>query len=226
MSDTFFLSPLDWLALGVLLISLLVGYMRGFLTEAVSAASWVCAFFAARSLGPTLAQLLPLQAHSPGLGLLAGMAIVFVLVVFLGGFVAWLLSRAAEAAGLRIANRGLGALFGGLRALAIVVMLVWLGGQTALGKTEGWRQSFSLQVASGFLPLLPETWAQAPGAQQISDWLRQAVQPPAASPAALPVVSPDSLPALSPSLDPLPAPLPEPAQAAAPIAPAEVIPER
>ena len=226
MSDTFFLSPLDWLALGVLLISLLVGYMRGFLTEAVSAASWVCAFFAARSLGPTLAQLLPLQAHSPGLGLLAGMAIVFVLVVFLGGFVARLVSRAATAAGLRMADRSLGALFGGLRALVIVVALVWLGGQTALGKTRGWRQSFSLQVASELLLMLPETWAQAPGAQQISDWLRQAVQPPASSSAALPVVSPDSLPALSPSLDPLPAPLPEPAQAAAPIAPAEVIPER
>ena len=208
MSDTFFLSPLDWLALGVLVISLLLGYLRGFLIEAVSVASWVCAFCAARAFGAEVAQLLPLQTRTPGVGLLAGMATVFVAVVFLGGFVARLVSRAATAAGLRMADRSLGALFGGLRALVIVVALVWLGGQTALGKTRGWRQSFSLQVASELLLMLPQEWVEAPGAQQFSDWFRQTARPPADWPAALPAST------VAPALD-------SASDAAAPLAPAQ-----
>ena len=126
MSAEIFPTPLDWVALAVLLVSLLAGFMRGFLIEAIALCGWVGGFFLARAFAADVAAWLPMENSLPGVRLAAGFALIYVLAVFAGGFVAWMVSRGAEAVGLRAVDRGLGAVFGVCRALLIVVLMVWL----------------------------------------------------------------------------------------------------
>lgn len=217
MSAEIFPTPLDWVALAVLLVSLLAGFMRGFLIEAIALCGWVGGFFLARAFAADVAAWLPMENSLPGVRLAAGFALIYVLAVFAGGFVAWMVSRGAEAVGLRAVDRGLGAVFGVCRALLIVVLMVWLCGATPLARKPWWPHSWSLRVASGFVPLLPKEPPSLPPADAWAALLHD--------PSLLGGGAPASVPA-HPASAPPPDVAPPPAQAApeapaAPIAPAE-----
>ncbi len=196
------LTPLDWITLGVLLVSMLVGFFRGFLMEALSLCGWVGGFFVARAFADQAAALLPLENALPGVRLAAGFALVFAAVVFACSFTAWMVSRAAESVGLRAADRGLGMVFGFARAAVVMVLLVWLGNATSLSKKDWWPHSFSWQLASGFLPLLPQNAPLFPSTRQVSALLEDPYA--ALDAAAAPVSSVASASPVSPASSALP----------------------
>lgn len=221
MSAEIFPTPLDWVALAVLLVSLLAGFMRGFLIEAIALCGWVGGFFLARAFAADVAAWLPMENSLPGVRLAAGFALIYVLAVFAGGFVAWMVSRGAEAVGLRAVDRGLGAVFGVCRALLIVVLMVWLCGATPLARKPWWPHSWSLRVASGFVPLLPKEPPSLPPADAWAALLHDPSLLGGGAPASVP-----AHPAAAAPAAPQAASAPPPAQAApeapaAPIAPAE-----
>ena len=72
MSAEIFPTPLDWVALAVLLVSLLAGFMRGFLIEAIALCGWVGGFFLARAFAADVAAWLPMENSLPGVRLAAG----------------------------------------------------------------------------------------------------------------------------------------------------------
>ena len=79
MSAEIFPTPLDWVALAVLLVSLLAGFMRGFLIEAIALCGWVGGFFLARAFAADVAAWLPMENSLPGVRLAAGFALIYVL---------------------------------------------------------------------------------------------------------------------------------------------------
>lgn len=147
-------APLDWIALALLLASLLMGAWRGLLYEAISLAGWVLAFFAAGLLGQALGEALPMGDAPAFARQAAGMALVFIGVVFGAGFIAWLVRRLASAVGLRPADRVLGALFGALRGLALLLAAVALARLTPLHTAPWWQAATSVQWLTQALPLL------------------------------------------------------------------------
>ena len=159
--------------------------------------------------------------------LAAGFALIYVLAVFAGGFVAWMVSRGAEAVGLRAVDRGLGAVFGVCRALLIVVLMVWLCGATPLARKPWWPHSWSLRVASGFVPLLPKEPPSLPPADAWAALLHDPSLLGGGAPASVPAHPAAAAPAAPQAASaPPPDVAPPPAQAApeapaAPIAPAE-----
>ena len=227
MSAEIFPTPLDWVALAVLLVSLLAGFMRGFLIEAIALCGWVGGFFLARAFAADVAAWLPMENSLPGVRLAAGFALIYVLAVFAGGFVAWMVSRGAEAVGLRAVDRGLGAVFGVCRALLIVVLMVWLCGATPLARKPWWPHSWSLRVASGFVPLLPKEPPSLPPADAWAALLHDPSLLGGGAPASVPAHPAAAAPAAPQAASaPPPDVAPPPAQAApvapaAPIAPAE-----
>ena len=213
MTADVFPTPLDWAALAALLVSLLAGVARGFLYEAIALCGWVGGFFLARDFASDTAAWLPLDGYLPGVQLAAGFALVYVVAVFTGGFTAWLVSRGAESVGLRAVDRGLGAVFGVCRAMAFVVLMVWLCSATSLVRKPWWPHSLSLQLASGFMPLLPKKPPSPPKPEEMAALLQdpqgalqgaapkdeKSAQPaPEAGPLASPA-SPAAFPAASPA---------------------------
>ncbi len=136
------MTAVDWLAAGIVAVSCLAGLMRGFVREAASLAAWVLAFFAAKLLAPQFAPLVPGLESEP-LRYAAAIVAVFVFVLVLVGLGAVALSGMVRWAGLGTYDRFFGLMFGGLRAVLVLLLLTLLAGLTSLPKTEPWRDSVS-----------------------------------------------------------------------------------
>ena len=113
---------LDWIFLVVLALSLLIGAWRGLVYEVLSLGTWVAAFFLAQWFAPVAAQWLPMAGATETIQYAAGFVVVFIIAMFAGSLVTWLISRLFQVAGLRPADRVLGAIFGALRG---VVLMLW-----------------------------------------------------------------------------------------------------
>jgi len=133
----------DWLIVAVVLVSGLISIWRGFVREAVSLATWLLAFWVALFFGPKLMVLMPDALESPTVRWLAAVIALFMATLLVGGLANFLISTLVEKTGLTGTDRALGVVFGILRGVIIVAVMVLLMGETAL-KGEGWWQESRL----------------------------------------------------------------------------------
>ncbi|TSE21442.1 Colicin V production protein [Tepidimonas alkaliphilus] len=145
--------------LGLLLVmsaSVLIGGWRGLLFEAVSLMGWVAAFVVAQHAALPIGQALPLEGWGEPLRYAVGFALAFVAVALAAGWLAWLLRRGAMALGLRPADRALGALFGALRGVVLLLGLTLLVWQTPWAQSTPWRASVGVRwLEQGLQALRP-----------------------------------------------------------------------
>jgi len=149
----------DATMLGVLLVSVIGGVLRGFVFELLSLAGWLAAWFAAQWLAPVAAPYLPIGAPGSALNLGAAFAIVFVVALIAWAIAARLIRLLLHATPLSIPDRGLGALFGLLRGVVLLLAVAAVVGLTPAGKSSAWQQSRGAGMLSalldGLMPLLP-----------------------------------------------------------------------
>ena len=154
------MSIFDYAVLSILLISIIVSVLRGLVREILSLFGWVAAFVVASLFASEAAAGLPSVIGLPILRF-----IVAFLLLLLGGalvmaLVNWGILRAIAAAGLDLADRGLGGLFGLARGLVIIVALVMVGGMTRLPHMELWKNALLSPLAetavNTLLPFLPD----------------------------------------------------------------------
>lgn len=153
------MATLDLVFGSVLLLSLLLGAWRGLVYELLSALSWIAAFFLAQWLAPELARLLPPAWGGETLRYVGAFALLFVLSVFVGGLVAKLLKTLFAAAGLQPVDRALGAAFGALRGVVLLLAATLVIGMTPLQSSHWWRESafagLTTATLRGLAPMLP-----------------------------------------------------------------------
>ena len=158
------MTALDLILAAVLGVSLLLGAWRGLVYEVLSLLGWVVSFYLAQWLAPQVAQLLPLESTTEGVRYAAGFVLVFIAALFVAGLLAALLKRLVEAAGLRPVDRTLGAAFGVLRGMVLLLAATLVMNVMALKSSPWWQESkgASLLTATleGLKPLLPEQIAK------------------------------------------------------------------
>jgi len=157
-------TAIDWLALAVVVVSLLLGAWRGLLYEVLALAGWVLAFVAARWAAAPVGQWLPMGESPEPLRHAVGFVLVFVATAFACGLLAALARRASRALGVRPVDRSFGALFGLLRG-ALLLLLVAVAVRLAAWHQEPWWiESVSarwLELALLQLhPFLPESFSK------------------------------------------------------------------
>jgi membrane protein required for colicin V production len=154
----------DWALLGVLLLSVLLGLWRGLMYEVLSLAGWVLAFILAQAFANDVAAWLPMDGLSSALKLAVAFVLVFVLVAFAGGLVAWLVQKLVATVGLRPVDRVLGGAFGLARALVMLLGLAVVVSVMQMQQAAWWRTSSAAGMLSATLleirPLLPEPVAR------------------------------------------------------------------
>ena len=154
----------DWVLLLVLLLSMLVGVWRGLVFEVLSVLGWVAAFFAAQWLAPSVAAMLPMATASPSMRFAAAFVLTFVAAVFAAGLLAALMRKLVSAAGLRPADRALGALFGLVRGVILLLAVTVAIDMTPLKASDWWQESQGAPVLSavlnGLKPILPLQFAR------------------------------------------------------------------
>lgn len=153
----------DYGVLGVLGLSLVLGALRGLMREMVSLAGWIAAFMLATGFSGIVAAQMP-ESLGPVLSGLLAFLLVFIGVLVVSGVAGILLSLLVRAAGLGLPDRSLGAAFGLVRGLAIVLLVVFLAGLTPLPREPFWKQAALAgpfeTAALALRPYLPEGVAQ------------------------------------------------------------------
>lgn len=154
----------DWVLLAVLTFSMLLGAWRGLVYEVLSVLGWAVSFYAAQYFAPLVAGWLPLQSSSETVRYAAAFVLVFVAAVFAAGLLAFLLKKMIEAIGLRPVDRTMGAAFGLVRGVILLLAAAVVINMTALEKSLWWQESRGAPVLNatlkGLKPVLPEQFAK------------------------------------------------------------------
>lgn len=153
------LAAFDWVVLGVLLASLLLGAWRGLVVEVLSVVGWIAAFVLAQMYAGAVGQWLPMDSASAPLRYAAGFVLTFIGTKFAAGLLGWLIKKLIASVGLSPVDRVLGAAFGVVRGLVILLAVATVVLMTPLRNADWWQQSFSASVLSavlqGLKPVLP-----------------------------------------------------------------------
>ncbi|MEI2418607.1 CvpA family protein [Orrella sp. JC864] len=131
----------DFVVLAILAISAVLGLVRGLLKEVLSLLAYGLAFVAAIWWGPTVFIWLTPYIETALLRMGLSYAAVFILVLLGVGLLNMTLAALLRGTGLSPADHGLGAIFGFLRGLLLVVVLVALAGYTPLPKEPWWQEA-------------------------------------------------------------------------------------
>ncbi len=157
------LAPLDWICISVLVLSLLIGAWRGLVVEVVSLASWVAAFVLAQWFAPDAAARLPMAGAGEPVRYAAGFVLVFVATLIAGAVIGFVISKLLSAVGLGAINRLLGALFGVLRGMVVILAATLVVGMTPWKSAPAWQASVGVHWATAALGILKPVLPQAFG---------------------------------------------------------------
>ena len=153
----------DWSLLGVLLLSIVVGTTRGFVFEVLAIAGWFVAWFAAQWGGPELAPHIPIGTPGSLLNTAAAFASAFLVTLIVWGIAVRLVRGLLHATPLRPVDRLLGAVFGLVRGVVVLLLVAAIVGWTPAARSPAWQASVGAAwltaALHGLAPLLPANGA-------------------------------------------------------------------
>lgn len=139
----------DFVLLAILAISVVLGLLRGLLKEVLSLVAYASAFLAAIWWGPVVSEWFAQWITQPFVCMALAYLSVFIAVLLSIGFINMTLAALLSKTGLTPADHGLGGMFGLVRGVLFVLVLVTLAGYTPLPEEPWWKDAmFSKQVVS------------------------------------------------------------------------------
>ncbi len=158
------LGTVDLVLLALVLLSVLVGFWRGFIKEVFALAVWAFALVVAFQFSGVLAEWLVGHIEMPSARTGLAFTTIFVLVLIVGGLLTWLIGKLVKHTGLSGTDRLFGGVFGAVRGLVLLLGLMIAAGFTPIPADPWWQSS---RVIQGLLPLaewgagfLPEVAAE------------------------------------------------------------------
>lgn len=135
------MTAFDYVVITIVAASVVLGIWRGVVGEIIALAAWVLAFFAAKFFGAEVAHFVFTGIADPALRIVAAWVAVFVAVLLLMALLRLAVHGVLKALGLSLTDRLLGLIFGAARGLAIVLVLVAVGGMTMAPKEKWWSEA-------------------------------------------------------------------------------------
>ena len=151
---------IDLALIAALLVSVLLGLWRGFVLEAMALAGWVVAYFAAQWLAPQWAPHLPVAESGSQLNFAAAFLAAFLAVLILWGLFSRGVRVLINATPLRALDRVLGAAFGAVRGVVLLLVLAVAVTMTPAAQSPEWHASqgahWLAMTLQQLKPMLPE----------------------------------------------------------------------
>ena len=158
---------MNWFDYGVLVvigISALISLTRGFVREALALAAWVVSIWVAVSFSKPLALMLESFISTPSIRLIAAFMLLFTGTLLVVSIINMLAVKLVRSSGLTGTDRAIGMVFGIVRGVFIVAVLVFLAGLTPLPQDAWWRESLFMphfqELALWLRDFLPADAAQ------------------------------------------------------------------
>lgn len=143
------LTIVDYVILGVIGISTIISFVRGFIREAISLATWVLAFWIAIKFAPQIANMLKHQIATPAFRAIVAFGTLFVGTIIVGAILNFLISTMVDKSGLSGTDRMLGMVFGITRGVLLVGILVLMANMTAVTRDNWYRSSTMIPQFTG-----------------------------------------------------------------------------
>jgi len=154
----------DLALIAVVGLSTLFAFARGVVRELIALATWVVGLVASFVYAGTVAGWFSRLEATPTTKHVLAFGLILIAVMIVGALVARALSSVVKAIGLALVDRIMGAVFGLLRGVAIVVLFALIAGVTALPKHDWWQNAALgrplAEAALALRPYLPRAWAQ------------------------------------------------------------------
>jgi len=132
----------DYTVIAIAGLSILLGWWRGLVYEVLSLLGWVAAYLVAKLFAADMGALMPASLEAEAVKTAVAFVLLFVVTLIVSGIVAWLLSKFVKWVGLGWLDGLLGALFGMVRGMLVIVALVLLAGLTNMPKEPAWRDAW------------------------------------------------------------------------------------
>jgi len=158
----------------ILLVSGVLGALRGFIRETISLLSWLVGLWLAWHFAYLLNPWLGGALAEPGIREWAGRAIVLLAVLLVGAGVGSIVAYYAHrAAGIATTDRLLGSLFGLMRGVVVIGLLVIAGRAVDLDAEAWWQRTKSMPFAETVA-----NWLESYAEPAAADLLERAAEPP------------------------------------------------
>lgn len=131
----------DYVIIGVVFISALIGLFRGFVKEAFSLGSWIVSIFIAIRFNQAFSVYLTDYIDVPSIRIATAFVILLLVALILGAMVSYLVSQIVDKTGLSGTDRFAGFIFGIARGVVVMAVLVLLAGLTPLPQDPWWVES-------------------------------------------------------------------------------------
>ncbi len=132
---------IDYTIIGLIVISSIIGLLRGFIREAFSLIIWVIALWVGLTFSREFSAFLETVISYPSARIAASFAILFFATLILGAMISYLLGELVKKTGLTGSDRFAGMIFGIARGLVVVAIIVMLAGLTPLPEDSWWKES-------------------------------------------------------------------------------------
>ncbi len=133
-------NQVDIVILIITILSSAFGLWRGLVKEVLSLLTWVAALLVSRVYSEPLAGLMTGMIANDGVRYVTAFALLFIVVMMLGTFLNFLMSKLLTFTGLKFADRVFGAVFGVARGVIIVLVILFITSMF-VSETELWQQS-------------------------------------------------------------------------------------
>ena len=147
----------DYLILAIIIVSALISLLRGFLREVVSLLTWIVGFWVALRFARPVGDVFGF-VHNPSIRVIIGFVLLFVVILIAGAVINFLIGRVVEKTGVGATDRALGMIFGLIRGVVVVIVLVLIAQFTVLPQERWWHESRLI-----------------PYAESVSNWMRHAL---------------------------------------------------
>ena len=134
---------MNWFDAAILTItglSCAFGLYRGLIKEVLSLLSWIAALLIAKGYSEPLSEMLASLIDGNGVRYAIAFAMIFIVVMMLGTFLNFLMSKILTVTGLKFADRLLGGIFGIARG-ALIVLVALFFSRIFMSNGEEWQQS-------------------------------------------------------------------------------------
>jgi len=132
---------IDFTLIGLVFIFFVSGLLRGFTKEVFSLVFWILAIWVSLMFSREFSGFLESTISHPSARMVASFVALFAITLSLGGLIGFLLSVLAKKTGLTFMDRFGGMVFGGVRGMIVVTVVVILAGLTPLPKDSWWTES-------------------------------------------------------------------------------------
>lgn len=161
---------IDYVILVILVVSFLLGYARGFLTEAIGLISWLAGLWLAWHFAPAVEPYLGGLVRDPPLSTWTARIVILFAVLVTGWLIASICSYFIQQSGISLMlDRILGVLFGVIRGIVLVSVLAMFGMQLQLNRTDWWEDSRFMPYAAEVATWLKGFATAAAGGKSSAD---------------------------------------------------------